>query len=251
MILAASTTMNTPSTPSQFAQTRWTLVLRARGRTTQARVALSELCESYYQPVFRFLRREGHDEEGARELAQAFFARVLERGEVGDADPARGRFRSYLLGAVKHFRADEHKHRSRLKRGGGAIPESLDAPVSEEAGPPELADPGARVPDTWFDREWALTVMARSLNAMENEFRSAGKVEEFEQLKPWLVGETTGLSQAHAARSLGMNEGAVKVAVHRLRKRFREIIRAEVSQTVADENDVDTELRYLVEVLTA
>jgi len=237
------------STPP-FAATRWTLVLRARGEAPEARAALSELCGAYYQPVFRFLRREGRDEDAARELTQEFFARILQRGEVGAADPARGRFRSYLLGAVKHFLADQRKHEGREKRGSGAALESLDSPAIEGAPSFDVADARAAVPDAWFDREWALAVMDRALNAVEAEFKSAGKAEQFNRLQPWLVGEAEALSQAEAARQLGWNEGAVKVAIHRLRKRFRELLRAEIAQTVAEGEDVDAELRYLIEALT-
>jgi DNA-directed RNA polymerase specialized sigma24 family protein len=132
---------------SQFAQTRWTLVLRAQGNNPEARNALSELCEAYYQPVFRFLRREGRTDDAARELAQEFFARVLQRGSIGAADPARGRFRAYLLGAVKHFLSDQRKYQAREKRGGSVTTESLDAPPAEGAPSLELADPGASAPD--------------------------------------------------------------------------------------------------------
>jgi len=242
---------STALTGGGFAPTRWTLVLQARGETAEARGALSELCEAYYSPVFRFLCREGRDDDTARELAQEFFARILQRGELGGADPARGRFRSYLLGAVKHFLADQRKHDRRVKRGGALVPESLDGPSPGEGPAVEVPDAGASVPEAWFDREWALTVMDRALAAVEDEFKAAGKAEQFDRLKPWLVGETEALSQAEAARQLGLNEGAVKVAIHRLRKRFRELIRAEIVQTVADGTDIDAELRYLVEVLTA
>lgn len=241
--------MNATSVTSPFAPTRWTLVLRARGETPEARAALSELCEAHYQPVFRFLRREGRDEDAARELAQEFFARILQRGELGAADPSRGRFRSYLLGAVKHFLADRRKHERRDKRGGGAVPESLDASPVESVPLLQVADAGATVPDAWFDREWALAVMEHALNAVEAEFKSAGKAEQFSLLQPWLVGETEALSQADVARQLGLNEGAVKVAIHRLRKRFRELLRSEIAQTVAEHEDIDAELRYLIEAL--
>ena len=241
--------MNSVDAISPFAPTRWTLVLRARGETPEARAALSELCAAYYQPVFRFLRREGRDDETARELAQEFFARVLQHGELGAADPARGRFRSYLLGAVKHFLADQRKHAGRAKRGGGAVPESLDAPAMEGGPALELHDAGATVPDAWFDRQWALAVMDRALSAVGAEFTSNGKAQQFEQLKPWLIGEAVALSQADVARRLGLNNGVVKVAIHRLRKRFRDVLRAEVTQTLAAGDDVDAELRYLVEAL--
>lgn len=241
--------MNTADAISPFAPTRWTLVLRARGETPEARAALSDLCAAYYQPVFRFLRREGRDDETARELTQEFFARVLQHGELGAADPGRGRFRSYLLGAVKHFLADQRKHAGRQKRGGGAVPESLDADVIGDGTPAELPDAGATVPDAWFDRQWALALMDRALNAVAVEFTSNDKAEQFDQLKPWLIGEVPALSQADAGRRLGLNEGAVKVAIHRLRKRFRDVLRAEVSQTIAAGDNVDAELRYLVEAL--
>ena len=174
----------------------------------------------------------------------------LQRGAVGAADPARGRFRSYLLGAVKHFLADYRKAAGRCKRGGGMTPVSLDA--AEEAPEPlDAIDAGATVPDAWFDREWAFTVMARSLRAVEEEFKAVGKVAQFDCLKPWLVGATEALSQADAARQLGLNEGAVKVAIHRLRQRFRSVVRAEIAQTLTEGGDLEGELRYLIEVLAS
>lgn len=233
---------------SPFAPTRWTLVLRARGESVEARGALSDLCEAYYQPVFRFLRREGRAEDAARELTQEFFARLLARGGIGAADPQRGSFRSYLLGAVKHFLSDQRDHERRAKRGSGATPESLDA---EEAGSPALqvADGASAPDDAVFDRAWALAVMDRALNSLAAEFASEGKADQFVALKPWLAGDAQSLRQSEAAAHLGLSESAVKVAIHRLRKRFRELIRAEVGQTVDDAAEVDTELKYLVEVL--
>lgn len=244
--------MKTPSashTPTDgvFAPTRWTLVLQARGRTPEARLALSELCEAYYQPVFRFLRHEGREEDEARELAQEFFRRILQRGEI-TADPARGRFRSYLLGAVKHFLADQRKHALREKRGSGQAPVSLDADEGPDAAPVEPIE--AAPPDAWFDRHWALTVMERGLAAVQREWEEAGKADQFEQLKHWLVGDGATHSQAETARRLGWSETGVKVAVHRLRKRFREAIRSEIRQTIGAEADLEGELRYLVEVLS-
>ncbi|MBK9138425.1 MAG: sigma-70 family RNA polymerase sigma factor [Verrucomicrobia bacterium] len=236
---------STPS-PDHFVQTRWTLVLRARGDSTEARRALGELCEAYWQPVFRFLQREGRDTDTARELTQAFFARLLQRGDLGHADPNRGRFRSYLLGAVKHFLADLRKHAAREKRCGGLSAEPIAAPPGEEATELPLADPASEVPDAWFDRQWALTVMERALNAVEAEFVAAGRADHFAHFQPWLMGDAGAPAQAETARSLGMSESAVKVAVHRLRKRFRERLRAEVSQTLLEGETVDAELRYLI-----
>jgi RNA polymerase sigma factor (sigma-70 family) len=234
---------------SNFVATRWTLVLRAGGHSAEARAALSELCEAYYQPVYRFLCREGRDEDAARELAQEFFARILQRGGLGDADPGRGRFRSYLLGAVKHFLADERKHRLREKRGSGAVPESLDIAPTEDGSARELADQIGTVPDAWFDRQWALTVMERALAAVEKEFETGGKLDQFALLKPWLVG-ADALPQAEVARQLGLSESAAKVAIHRLRKRFREVVRSEVAQTLEEGANIAAEIRYLVHALT-
>jgi RNA polymerase sigma factor (sigma-70 family) len=231
-----------------FVPTRWTLVLRARGESVEARGALSELCEAYYRPVFRFLRREGREEDAARELTQEFFARLLAGGGLGAADPRRGRFRSYLLGAVKHFLADQRDREHRQKRGSGIAPESLDAQTGTEPAL-QVADHASTPDDTLFDREWALAVMDHALQSLAAEFASAEKAEQFTVLKPWLVGDVASLPQSEAAARLEMSESAVKVAIHRLRKRFREIIRAEISQTVNESAEVDTELRYLIEVL--
>ncbi len=239
---------------SSFAPTRWTLVLRARGDSAEARTALGDLCEAYYQPVLRFLRSEGRDEESARDLTQEFFARLLAREGLATVDPARGRFRSYLLGAVKHFLADQRDHERRLKRGGGKVPESLEATSTCEQNTGaglQVADPAALPSDRTFDREWALTVMDRAVTAVQQEFTAAGKAEEFDGLKPWLAGEGQAVSQAEAAVKLGLSASAMKVAVHRLRKRFRELVRAELAQTVSSPAEVDEELRYLVEVLSA
>lgn len=239
-----------PANPhSPFAPTRWTLILRARGETPEARAALGELCEAYYQPVLRFLRREGRDEDSARELTQEFFARVLASGAFEAADPGRGRFRSYLLGALKHFLADHRKHERRLKRGGGASTESIDAADAEDSGPLEIEDPSGPAPESFFDREWALAVMSRALASLQEEFAGAEKAGQFDTLKPWLMGEAPSLSQADAAKELKVTEGAVKVMVHRLRKRFRDVVREEIAQTLRDPSLVDEELRHLIEAL--
>lgn len=225
---------------------------RARGQTPEARLALAELCEAYYQPVYRFLHREGREADAARELAHEFFARVLSGGGLGGAEPGRGRFRTFLLGAVKHFLADRRDREHAAKRGYGLVPESLEAhaPGETDTAPGlQIADASAAPLDLLFDRAWALAVMDRALAALQAEFANAGRLAQFEVLKPWLAGSDGAVSQADAAHRLGLSEGAVKVAVHRLRKRFRELVRAEIEQTVGDDEDIETELRYLVEVL--
>jgi RNA polymerase sigma-70 factor (ECF subfamily) len=229
-----------------FVTTRWTRVVAARGGSAEAQQALSDLCAAYYAPVVTFLRAEGRDEDAARELAHAFFAGVLERQSLGGAEPGRGRFRSYLLGALKHFLSRQRDRAQTAKRGGGVTPESLDA-ADTGTGPPAPAVAPAN--DAVFDRQWALTLMERALTALEREFAEAGRPEHFAAFKPWLVADAPTKSQEETARALGMNEGAVKVAVHRLRRRLRELIKSEIAQTVDGAARVDEEFRYLIDVL--
>ena len=231
---------------SPFSPTRWSLVLRAQGETPVAKAALSELCDAYYQPVYRFLRREGRSEESALELAQSFFAKLLENGNL-KADQSRGRFRSYLLGAVKHFLADQRKLELREKRGKGIAPVSLDD--DENAPPIEPSSSTETTPDSWFDRQWALNVMDRGLSIVEAEWKSKGKAEQFKVLKYSLNGDGKKITHLEAGQQLGWSETATKVAIHRLRKRFREIIRNEIADTIPEFSDVESELRYLIETL--
>lgn len=226
-----------------FHPTRWTLVLAARGEGEQARAALSDLCGAYYGPVVAFLRREGRTEDDARELAHAFFATVLADG-FGIPDPGRGRFRSYLLGALKHFLAKRRAAAVAVKRGGGAehVPLAAETDTS-----PGLPMPGVSDDTLAFDREWALAIIARALVALEAEH--SGKARHFAVLKPWLDGGSSG-SQADAARSLGISETAVKVAIHRMRVRFRELVRTGIAETVNDPADAADELRHLIEIVS-
>jgi RNA polymerase sigma-70 factor (ECF subfamily) len=232
-----------PKMAASFHDTRWTLVLRARGEGEQARVALSDLCAAYYEPVVAFLRREGRSEDAAREMAHAFFESLL-AGGVGAPDPGRGRFRSYLLGALKHFLVNHRAAGLSKKRGGGVEHVAI---LSETETSPGLPMPGADDDTLEFDREWAFTLIARAIGMLEAEH--ADKVLHFSTLKPWLDGHAN-LSQAEAARELGMTENAVKVAIHRLRARFREIIRAEVVATVNEPAEVADELNHLIAIVS-
>lgn len=222
-----------------FAPTRWSLVLRAKGNSPEAKVALSELCGAYCDPVLRSLRSRGFDEELARDLCQDFFAQVLQGSHLDGADPRRGRFRSYLLGALRHFLSDLHKRDTRQKRGGGVAPESLE----------QVPEPATEPDDAQFDRDWALALMARSLAVLTNEYRQGGRSEWFAQLKPWLAGSEPSERQSEIAARLGLSEGALKVAIHRLRRRFRETLLHEIRQTLPEEGNPTEELRYLIEVL--
>ena len=250
MSSADTTSPGSSASPGQFAPTRWTQVLRARGESAEAQAALGELCAAYWQPVFSFIRHEGRDEETARDLTQEFFARLLARHGLDTVEPGHGRFRSFLLGAVKHFLADQQDRAQAAKRGGGQTIVSIEAGAGTNTSTElQIPDPAGPAPDTVFDRQWAQTLVERALNTLAGEFVAVGKAEQFETLKPWLLGEISFISQADAARRLGLTEGAAKVAIHRLRKRFRELVKAEIAQTVGDAAQVQDELRYLLEVL--
>lgn len=244
-------TLESHPQPAGFGPTRWTLVLRARGGAPAAQAALSELCEAYYAPVLTFIRSTGRTEDAARDLAHGFFAGLLAGHRLDTVEPARGRFRSFLLGAVKHYLADQHDRAQAAKRGGGQIPLSLEAgKESNTTVQLQVPDQASPPPDTVFDREWAQTVVGRALARLAGEFAATGRTDHFETLKPWLLGQLESLPQSAAAARLGLSEGAIKVAIHRLRKRFRELVKAEIAHTVPDPSMVQGELRYLVEVLS-
>jgi RNA polymerase sigma factor (sigma-70 family) len=236
------------SAPAAFVTTQWTRVLQARGDSPEAKAALGDLCAAYYAPVFAFIRRNAPDEESTRDFTQEFFTRLLARQGIDSVNPDRGRFRSFLLGAVKHFLANMHDHAHRLKRGAGEPLEPIEAGTDTSPGL-QLADPNAPSPDREFDRKWALTLLDRALAALAQEHAASGKADQFEALKSWLSGDSEHISQAEAAARLGVNEGAVKVAIHRLRRRLREVIKNEIGQTVSDPAQVDLELHYLLEAL--
>ncbi|MBL9171992.1 MAG: sigma-70 family RNA polymerase sigma factor [Verrucomicrobiales bacterium] len=231
----------TDSPPARpiFAPTRWSLVLRAKGNSPEARAALSELCGAYCDPVLRSLRSRGLDEEHARDLCQEFFAHVLRGSHLEGADPRRGRFRSYLLGALRHFLSDLRERDARLKRGGGIATESLE----------RVPEPATESDDARFDRDWALALMARSLAQLAEEYGRDGRAEWFAQLKPCLEGSGPAERQSEIAARLGLSEGALKVAIHRLRRRFRETLLHEIRQTLPEDGDATEELTYLIEVL--
>lgn len=239
-----------PQGSAAFRTTRWTMVMRARGDEPEARAAMGELCEAYWTPVFRFLRREERSEDDSRELAQEFFTRLLSSSGIGQVDPEKGRFRSYLLGALKHFLAERKRNERRQKRGGNAVLVSIEAGGTDTSPGIPIHDPTGPISDAWFDREWALALMDRGLQAVQAAFEESGKGKQFEVLKPWLIGDTENLSQADAGAELGMTTGAIKVAIHRLRRSFRDAVQAEIAQTVTDSDEIAEELRYLVEVLS-
>ena len=228
----------------RFATTRWTLVQAANGPTSdESLAALASLCETYWYPLYAFVRRRGHDPESARDLTQAFFTRLLEKGYVQTADRSRGRFRSFLLTACGNFLNKEYEREQTLKRGGGKRPLSLDFETAEGR---YLSEPGhAMTPERLFERRWALTLLDRVMALLADEYAQAGKRPLFERLKDTLAGETGGATHGEVAADLGMTEGAVKAAAHRLRQRFRARLRDEIGQVVAEPEEIDDEIRLL------
>lgn len=233
-----------PPTVSAFHTTRWSRVVLAREPSTAGQEALQQLCAAYYAPVIVFLRRDGRPESEARDLAHDFFASVLAGNSIARAEQSQGRFRSYLLGAVKHFLSHRREAALRLRRGGGQTPLSMDA---EEA--PAVADPAQLSPDAAFDREWALTVLSRAMETLHREQAAESKSAVFEQLRPWLSGEAGHGDQAALAASLNMNVNTLKAATHRLRQRFRALVREEIASTLEDESAVDEEMQVLFAAL--
>ncbi|MCB1208850.1 MAG: sigma-70 family RNA polymerase sigma factor [Verrucomicrobiales bacterium] len=230
---------------SSFHDTRWTLISRSRGDDAGARVALSELCAAYYEPVVMFLRHDGRMADEARSLAHDFFAKLLGGDAIGGADPTKGKFRSYLLAAVKRFAADQRERCNAAKRGGGQSHVIIDQGESATGAGLQIEDDHIEPPDAAFDRQWALTLLALALARLESEMTAIGKAVQFTTLKPWLTAETDGISQSTAATQLGISEEAVKVAIHRLRRRFREAVKTEIAQTVSDPERVHDELEAL------
>lgn len=227
-----------------FVTTRWTVVLSAgRKSSPQSERALSDLCQAYWFPLYAYVRRRGHTKEDAEDLTQAFFARFLEKNYLEGLSAERGKFRAFLLASLKHFLANEWDKSQRQKRGGGAVHLSLDWQSAEEKLQHEPPDHSS--PDRIFDREWALALLERVIVRLRDEAARDGKSALFEQAKGYLmVGEAT-TPYADAAQVLGMDEGAVRVAVHRLRKQYRELLRDEIAQTLSDPAQVQNELYAL------
>jgi RNA polymerase sigma-70 factor (ECF subfamily) len=241
-------TEGSPAPSPVFATTHWSVVLSAgRNGTTRARDALAGLCETYWPALHAYVRRRGFSPHDAEDLTQEFFARLLEHNWVARADPQKGRFRSFLLTALNRFLADQWDKARAQKRGGGRRPLALD---SEAGGPGDPADPaGGLGADLVYDRHWVLALLERTMARLRAEFGQAGKAREFAQLKMFLTTARKEIPYTEAAAATGLSEGAARVAVHRLRKRYRELFREEIARTVADPGEVDAELRHLIAVL--
>jgi RNA polymerase sigma-70 factor (ECF subfamily) len=232
----------------EFQTTRWSVVLAAQqhAEMPRAREAMAALCKEYWYPLYAFVRRRGHAPHDAQDATQAFFVSLLERN-ASTADPARGRFRSYLLGALKHFLANEWHRANAQKRGGGQTIiewDALEPEVRYAMEPTDQADADA---DAFYDRRWAMELLDRAMTRLREEFNARGHGETFDVLKGTLTGAE--VRREKVATTLGLSDGALKVAIHRLRQRYREVLRAEIADTVDAEGDIDEEMRHLVAIL--
>jgi RNA polymerase sigma factor (sigma-70 family) len=231
-----------------FATTRWSLVAAAgQGRSPQSQEALATLCQVYWYPLYAYARRHLPSAHDAQDQTQAFFAELLEKDYLQAADPRRGKFRSFLLTAFKHFLSKERERAGAQKRGGGRVPLSLDFQDEDRRYHLEPADPST--PETVYERRWALALLEQALARLREEMTNSGKEKLFERLKGALEGEGPQESYARIAGELGLSEQAVKVAAYRLRRRYQELLRAEIAQTVASPEEVEDELRDLFAAL--
>lgn len=241
-----------PAGNDRFATTHWSMVASAGGpRSSEAGRALALLCENYWFPLYAFVRRAGHSAEDAQDLTQDFFVCLLAKNYLAVADPQRGRFRSFLLGAMKHFLANQRRRQGAQKRRGQALTLSLDFQGGENRY--RLIEPADNLtPERLYEKRWALTLLDLVLTRLRDEFSAAGKRPLFEALKQFLAGspgEGEKRTYLDVAGRIGMSEGAVKVAVHRLRRRYRKLLKEEIARTVADPASLEDELTELLAAL--
>jgi len=231
-----------------FDTTRWSIVLAAGGDdSSAARAALAALCETYWYPLYAYVRRHGASADDARDLTQGFFASLLSRDDFAGLRQDRGRFRAFLLASIKHFLANDAERRKAQKRGSGTLPLSLT--LDDAEGRYRVEPVEAATPESLYERRWALTVIDRVLDRLRQEWDASGRVAEFDELKASLLGQSPPGGYAGVAGRLGTTEGAVKTAVHRLRRRFQAELRRDIAETVASPDEVDDEIRYLVRAL--
>jgi len=224
-------------------------VLAAEQRDTpQAAAALEQLCRTYWYPIYAYVRRREHSPENAQDLTQDFFTHLLARGFPHGAAPERGKFRSFLLASLRHFLVDQHRHSAALKRGGGRRTMSLDAGQAEERF--RLEPQHELTPEKLYEREWAMTLLDRAQSRLQEEYSAAGKADLYERLRGFPLTEKSDRSFEQAASELGMTVSALKSVVHRLRGRYRELVREEVAHTVADPAELNEEARHLIAVIS-
>lgn len=240
--------MTVPKKADQFSTTHWSVVMQAGDkRHPEAMMALEALCRRYWFPLYAFVRREGYDDHDAQDLTQAFFARFLEKEYLRDVDRSRGKFRCFLLASMRHFLANARDHAKAQKRGGGQSPLTLDFSQAEDRYSQEPATHWTA--EKLFHRRWTLVTLQAVLERLEAEWDTPGRREFFATAKDWLAGSAPTRSYAEVAADFDMTEGAVKNAIHRLRRRYRELLRDEIAQTVADPSEVDEEIRQLFAAL--
>ncbi len=241
-------TRTTRAGPRVFPPTQWTVILTAGGTPSpESAAALERLCESYWYPLYAFIRRSGYAPPDAEDLTQEFFARLLAHNWIAHADRERGRFRSFLLLAIKRFLANEWAKAKTLKRGGKAQRVSLNFDTAETRYRQEPAD--TRTPEQLFEKQWAMALLAKVLKRLREDYAADGKGPLFETLEPCLVGKGESQPYVSLAMNLGISEAAVKMAVSRLRERYRACLREEIGQTVASPHEIAEELRHLFRVL--
>lgn len=236
--------------PREFRTTHWSLVARAGdGPTEVSATALETLCRAYWYPLYAYVRRRGFSSEDARDLTQGFFATLLAKNMVARADRERGKFRTFLLGSLNNFLANEWDKSHALKRGGGRSVASLDEKDAEDR---YLHEPANELsPEKLFDRRWAETVLEIVFARLRHEFEAAGQAQRFDECKPCLLGDKLDFSYTDVAVKLGIGEPGVRSVVSRMRRRFRELMRAEIAQTVCEAGDVDEELQQLFQALAS
>jgi DNA-directed RNA polymerase specialized sigma24 family protein len=238
------------SNRSRFATTQWSLVLAAgRGDSAEAEEALARLCALYWYPVFAFVRRRGHPIDEAQDLTQGFFTRLIEKGDLSDADRDRGRFRTFLLSACQHYLSNERDRMLTLKRGGGFTAVPLDVVAAAE-GRYQRALAHEETPEKLYDRQWCLTLLECALATLRAEYVADGSEQLFDRLRGFLTMDDDAGTHAAAASDLGTTTAAVKVAVHRLRRRYRDSLRQLVAETVDSPQEVDDEMRYLLQTVS-
>jgi len=241
------TTSTFPKSAQYFATTHWTVVLNAaHSDTTRGRDALSALCEVYWYPLYAYVRRQGRSPHDAEDLTQEFFAQLLETESLASVSPVKGKFRTFLLVTLKRFLANEWHRANTQKRGGGMLRVPLQGHTAETR---YIAEPTEQLTaEKLYERRWALTLLERVLTRLGDEFDACGKKAQFEKLKPYLVAERGAIPYAEAAAQSAMAVGTFKVAVHRLRRRFREVFREEVAHTVGRPEEIDEEIGHLMAV---
>ena len=233
---------------AEIATTQWSQVLAARdGSDNEARRALESLCQTYWQPLYAYVRHQGSGPEEAADLTQAYFTELLEKDFLADVDPSKGRFRAFLLASLRNFLSHQRDRNRALKRGGGALTLSLDVSAGEESYALQIAE--EMTPEDVFEYRWAMTVMDRAVARLRQEATEAGHAEQFEQLQEYLTSAGAPLPYRQTAATLGMSESAIKSAVQRLRRRLGQYLRSEIAETVAEPGEIDEEVRYLLAIV--